>query len=281
MTNVPANYQPLVQQAATGTGLPYNVVAAQANDESGFDATAVSPAGAEGWLQFLPSTYDEYASQAGVAAGTEFNPSDETLVYIKFMNQLLHDEGGSIFKALEAYNAGEANLSAGAGYASSILSAAGEPASATSSGGTTTTSASQNAQTTSIWNPITGVFGSIVGPSEIGQAADSVVVDLFNTLLGSFGIKDVKDLFQRLGLILLGAAMILMGLHMLGQTGGKTVINITDTGGGSSSSSSSAPKTSKSVGKTASTKAPAKAAGAGKAAAGTGAGDAVEAAMAV
>lgn len=285
MTNVPANYQPLVQQAATGTGLPFNVVAAQANMESGFNSNAVSPAGAEGWLQFLPSTYDEYAAKAGVPAGTEFNPGDETLVYIQFMDQLLHDEGGSIFKALEAYNAGEGNLAAGAGYASSILNAAGESSSATSPGGSTSNVGTTGAQTASIWNPITGVFGSIVGGSAvgnaIGDAGSTVIADLFNTLLGSFGIKDVKDLFQRLGLILLGVGLIFMGLHMFGQTSSKTVINLTDTGSqpddATSGKSSNAPKTSKPVSKTASTKA----AGAGKAVSGAGAGEAVEAAMAV
>lgn len=209
VVTVPSSYQGLVTNASQGTGLPESVVAAQANMESGFNANAVSPAGAEGWLQFLPSTYDEYAGKAGVPTGTEFNPTDETKVYVVFMNQLLHDEGGSIFKALEAYNAGEGNLSAGYGYASSIMSAAGQPSSAT---------AGTPAQTTGInWS---NVFGNLLDPFGIGGVGGGVG----SSILGTLGIGSLKDLLQRLGLILLGAALILVGLHM--TTSGNSKVNV-------------------------------------------------------
>jgi hypothetical protein len=128
---VPSNYVPLLQQMAKATGIPYNVEAAQANDESGFDANAVSSAGAQGWLQFLPSTYNAYVSQAGVAQGTEFNPGDETRVYDVYMKQLLAQFGGNVQDALAAYNAGPDNIQAGMGYATSILEAAGQPVNTT------------------------------------------------------------------------------------------------------------------------------------------------------
>lgn len=117
--NVPRNYILLVKYASIHTGLPYQVVACQANLESGFNANAVSPAGAEGWLQFLPSTFAEYGH------GSPFNPQDEMYAYVNFMNQLLRDFGGNVRYALAAYNAGPGNVRAGLGYADTILSCAG------------------------------------------------------------------------------------------------------------------------------------------------------------
>lgn len=204
MVNVPAQYDPLLKEMSSATGLPYSVVAAQANEESGFNATAQSSAGAEGWLQFLPSTYDSYAAQAGVGPGTEFNPADEAKVYDVYMSQLLKQEGGSVQKALEAYNAGPGNLSAGAGYASTILDAAGQPA---------------NITTTGIGSSIGGAVGSALG----GGLSISGILGNIAT--------DLRDVFERFGLILLGGALILLGIHILsggGSGGGNTTNNITE-----------------------------------------------------
>lgn len=117
--NVPANYVLLVKYASIHTGMPYQVVACQANAESGFQANVVSSAGAEGWLQFLPSTFASYGT------GSPFNPQDATYAYVNFMNVLLRWSGGSVRKALAAYNAGQGNWQAGLGYADGILSCAG------------------------------------------------------------------------------------------------------------------------------------------------------------
>jgi Transglycosylase SLT domain len=223
-TQVPASFQPYVSEASSGTGIPADVVAAQANEESGFNAKAVSGAGAEGWLQFEPSTYDAYAPNVGVAAGTEFNVADETKVYISYMNALLSQEGGSVFKALEAYNAGPGNLAAGSGYASTILKNAGEPQSLT---------ASPNASTTVNWdNPLGGIIGGIENAigggasSLVGGAANDIASGIVNSILGAFGIKDLSDLFQRLGLMLLGVGLVFLGIHLLGQGKGSPV-NVT------------------------------------------------------
>jgi hypothetical protein len=197
MVNVPAQYDALIQEMASTTGLPYSVIAAQANDESRFSATAKSSAGALGWLQFLPSTYDSYAAQAGVGSGTEFNPADEAKVYDVYMSSLLKQERGNVKKALAAYNAGPGNLQAGMGYANKILGEAGQ-------GNITTTG----------FNP-GGVVGGIVGNSISG-------------ILGN-ALGDLRDVFERLGLILLGAALILLGIHILsGGSGGGTTTNITE-----------------------------------------------------
>ena len=108
---------PIVTQAAANTGLPASVVAAQINEESGGDPRAVSPAGAEGEFQFLPSTY----TGLGFPAGTEFDPAEEVRAYEKFMVELLQWAHGDVRQALAAYNAGQEHWQAGIGYADTIL----------------------------------------------------------------------------------------------------------------------------------------------------------------
>lgn len=117
---VPAAYVGWVQTAAAKIGIPYAVVAAQISEESGFDPNAVSPAGAEGIAQFLPSTFYAYAS------GSPFNTTDAWVAYTNFMVYLLQWSGGSVWKALAAYNAGQGNWQAGIGYANTVLALAGE-----------------------------------------------------------------------------------------------------------------------------------------------------------
>lgn len=119
MVQVPANVVRYIKDASLGTGLPYAVVACQVNAESGFNANAVSPAGAEGPYQFLPSTF------RSVANGSPFNWADSTTAYIVYMNELLHQFRGNVRDALAAYNAGPGNIGAGLGYADGILSCAG------------------------------------------------------------------------------------------------------------------------------------------------------------
>jgi hypothetical protein len=118
---IPGNVAPYIQQASKGTGLPESVVAAQNYDESGYGANqGPSSAGAEGPWQFLPSTF----TGLGFPAGQETNWSVSTQAYIKYMSQLLHQEGGNVRNALAAYNAGPGNLAAGYGYADTILAQA-------------------------------------------------------------------------------------------------------------------------------------------------------------
>lgn len=108
---------PLITLAARNTGLPADVVAAQVNVESEGNPNAVSPAGAEGEFQFLPSTY----VGLGFPAGTEFDPAIEVRAYEKYMTELLQWAKGDVRQALAAYNAGQGNWQAGLGYADTIL----------------------------------------------------------------------------------------------------------------------------------------------------------------
>jgi Transglycosylase SLT domain len=196
------NAQQWEQQAASGTGIPFTVTKQQAIAESGEGANiGPSSAGAVGFWQFLPTTYNAYASQAGVPQNTMSNAADETQVYIVYMNSLLKQEGGNIFKALEAYNAGPGNLSAGAGYASGILSKAGVSQSATAG--------AAGATTAGIHIPGTGVTIPTSPGDFIGLAAQG--------LLKALGIPSIKDLLQRLALILFGALMIYVGIRILSE----------------------------------------------------------------
>ena len=117
----PSSTTGYIQQAAQGTGLAESVVAAQVQVESNYDSGAISPAGAEGPYQFMPSTW----ATLGFPAGQEFNWATSTHAYISFMRLLLAWSGGNVRQALAAYNAGQGNWQAGLGYADQILSMAG------------------------------------------------------------------------------------------------------------------------------------------------------------
>lgn len=135
---VPARYAKQVQRAAQDTGIPEAVIAAQLELESSWNPRAVSPAGAQGLAQFMPGTWKTYGH------GSPFDPDQAIKAYARYMKALLRQEKGSLRKALAAYNAGPGNLSAGYGYADSILKSAksknvtidqGSPGSGSDSGG--------------------------------------------------------------------------------------------------------------------------------------------------
>lgn len=231
MVNVPSQYDTLIKQMSSGTGIPYNVIAQQANAESAFQANAVSSAGAEGWLQFLPSTYAGVAGRAGVSPSSEFDPASEAKAYVVYMNDLLKQEGGNLRNTLAAYNAGPGNLSAGYGYADQILSAAGQK---------NTVVSGTPASTTSAGIGIPGVGG--ISVSGLVQSA-------INTILGMLGIKGgLKDMFERFGLIILGFALVILGIHLLSGggsgSGSKVTVNEPSKKEGSEGGSSSKSKSS-------------------------------------
>jgi hypothetical protein len=159
VTSVPAPYEGYVQTAASATGLPESVVAAQINLESGFDPRAVSPAGAEGIAQFLPSTFAQYGS------GSPFNPADAFAAYDKYMSALLKSTGGNVARALSEYNSGSPTAAIGS-YADPILQAAGQPLTITSGTPAADTS-SGGGSGFEWWNPATWADPAI-GAAEQG-----------------------------------------------------------------------------------------------------------------
>ncbi len=91
-------YSSLFTKAAARYGLPAELLAAVAKVESGYNPRAVSPAGAQGLMQFMPGT----AAGLGVNA---FDPAQAVDGAARLLKRNL-GEFGSLSLALAAYNAG-------------------------------------------------------------------------------------------------------------------------------------------------------------------------------
>lgn len=91
----------MVREAAGRAGLPPAIVESVAKTESGFDPAAVSPKGAIGVMQLMPST--------AKALGADPNdPAQNIEAGARLLRELLLKYDGDVVKALAAYNAGEA-----------------------------------------------------------------------------------------------------------------------------------------------------------------------------
>jgi cell wall-associated NlpC family hydrolase len=100
-------YSDLFTAAASKYGVSAQLLAGVAKVESGFDTAAVSGAGAQGLMQFMPAT----------AAGLGVNPLDPASAIdgaAKYLSQLT-TRFGSTDLALAAYNAGPGAVSAAGG----------------------------------------------------------------------------------------------------------------------------------------------------------------------
>lgn len=98
-----ANYRGLAAQAAQRYGINPRIFLAQINQESGFNPSARSPAGALGIAQFMP----------GTARGMGVNPLDPVSSLMgaaRLDAQYLKAYGGDWQKTLAAYNAGPGNV---------------------------------------------------------------------------------------------------------------------------------------------------------------------------
>lgn len=102
--NVPSNIQDAIIQASNSTGVDPDLLTRVARQESGFDPTAVSSAGATGLFQTMPDT----ARDLGIEDMT--NPYQSAMGGAKYIAQNLQKYGGDITKALAAYNAGPGNV---------------------------------------------------------------------------------------------------------------------------------------------------------------------------
>ncbi len=89
----------IFEKAASATGLSSKLLKAVAKQESGFKTTAVSKAGAMGVMQLMPAT----ARSLGVS--DPFDAEQNIMGGAKYLAQQLPKFGGSIEKALAAYNA--------------------------------------------------------------------------------------------------------------------------------------------------------------------------------
>ena len=96
-------YADLFTRAGARHGVDASLLAAVASQESGFNASAVSPAGAQGLMQFMPAT----AKGMGVNALDPTSAIDGAARYLSSLTK----QFGSTELALAAYNAGPGTVS--------------------------------------------------------------------------------------------------------------------------------------------------------------------------
>ena len=109
---IPALIPVLDEAGSLCPGISAPLLAAQIDAESGWNPSAVSPAGAEGIAQFLPATFATYArNDDGTGNVSPFNPVDAVMAMGRYDCALLADVSGltgqtPVSLMLAAYNAG-------------------------------------------------------------------------------------------------------------------------------------------------------------------------------
>lgn len=104
---IPEEYLDEVEDAASASGLSPEIIAAQIAQESSWDPSAESPAGARGIAQFMPETWQEWGE------GDIEDPEDSIRAQGEYMGYLMdhmedhaEDEEHQVELALAGYNAG-------------------------------------------------------------------------------------------------------------------------------------------------------------------------------
>ena len=116
--------QSALSAASVKYGVPSSLLNAVAQAESGYNPNAVSPAGAQGLLQLMPTT------GASLGVTNPFDPSQNANAGAQYLSQL-YGQYGDWNTALIAYNEGPGNLASkgifpsSQSYADSILANAG------------------------------------------------------------------------------------------------------------------------------------------------------------
>lgn len=93
-------YEPIIREAAAMYDLDTRLLRAVVRLESGFDALAVSSAGAQGLMQLMPAL----AEELGVA--DPFDPRENIFGGARYLKALLLEHDGNETLALASYNAG-------------------------------------------------------------------------------------------------------------------------------------------------------------------------------
>lgn len=94
----------IFRRAAETYDVPVNLLLAIGKTESGFNANAVSPAGAQGVMQLMPGT------ARGLGVTDPLNAEQNIMGGAKYISQMLSAYDGDISLALAGYNAGMGNV---------------------------------------------------------------------------------------------------------------------------------------------------------------------------
>lgn len=97
-------YAALIEQAAAKYGVDPSLIEAVIQTESGFQADAVSSAGAKGLMQLMDGT------ARGLGVSDSFNPEQNIDGGTKYLSLLLRKYNGNEQVALAAYNAGPGRI---------------------------------------------------------------------------------------------------------------------------------------------------------------------------
>ena len=99
----------MIDETSHRVGIDAGLVREVARQESGFRPCAVSPKGAEGLMQLMPATQNQFA------VSDPFDPKESLDAGGKLLKQLLDRYQGNLPLALSAYNAGAACVDSSGG----------------------------------------------------------------------------------------------------------------------------------------------------------------------
>lgn len=97
-------YAAIIKQASTTHNVPEKLIAAVMKQESNFNSSVVSHAGAQGLMQLMPQT----AQYLGVS--NAFDPEQNIMAGAKYLRQMLDKFDNDPTLALAAYNAGPSRV---------------------------------------------------------------------------------------------------------------------------------------------------------------------------
>ena len=99
----PGDWSSIIRKAARHYKLPESLVTAVIHTESGFQADAVSPKGAQGAMQIMPETQKELSLE------NPYDPEANVMAGCAYLARQI-DRFGSVELGLAAYNAGPENV---------------------------------------------------------------------------------------------------------------------------------------------------------------------------
>ena len=98
---IPSDYRLFVQEASQATQVPSELIHAVISVESNYNPRALSPKGAQGLMQLMPTTAKRFGS------ANSWDPRQNILTGSKYLRWLLDFFDQNVELAVAAYNAGE------------------------------------------------------------------------------------------------------------------------------------------------------------------------------